>query len=120
MKDKRLIRKRKYIRLGVRIKINFQVRKKKGGQPASDRIRAITRDLSMDGISFVSGSRLQPGDLLKLEIFLPSHPKALHLEGKVIWTSPVKQMGREMLETGVKLFNMSKADENSFVQYIMR
>lgn len=119
MEGKSFVDKRRYIRFDSEIKISFQIKDKTKEQNPSRAVSAITKNLSTEGICFVSDRKLEPGSVLELEILLPSHPQPLHLEGRVVWLCPLQQQeAKEIFDVGVKLFTLEKADENRFVGYI--
>lgn len=118
MEKKGYEEKRRYVRFGVQTKVNFQVQQRHQAKTPLERVSAITKNLSVKGACFISDTRLQPGDMLKLEITLPSQSEPLHLEAQVIWSDPIRLPdGKEMYETGVKLFTLEKSDESRFIEY---
>ena len=120
MQEKNFIERRKYVRLDLETEINFQIKpeKESSGQADAKSFSAITKNLSAEGICFTSQQRLEPGNILKLEVFLPAQSQPLRLEGRVAWIQPFKQEDRQMFNVGVKLFTIDRADENRFLGFI--
>ena len=84
-------------------------------------ISAITKNLSVEGVRFLSEKKLEPGYVLKMEIFLTSESMPLRLGGEVIWCqSLIQPDGKEMFETGVKLFTVDRSDETRFIGYVCK
>ncbi len=118
MRAKEFVDRRRYLRFNSESKINFQVQKKGQTQVPSGKTSSITRNLSIEGICFICEKNLTPGDIIKLEIVLPSQSQPLHLEGQVKWVSSLKPTENiEVFETGVKLFTLKEEDESRFIEY---
>lgn len=117
MTQKKFTEKRKYLRFSMQTQIDFQVQQK--GQKLSDSASAVTKNLSVEGVCFISDRKLEPSDMLKLEVYLSSQSQPLHLGGEVMWSIPITLPdGKEKYETGVKLFTIEKSDETRFLDYI--
>ncbi len=119
MRAEGFVNRRRYLRFNSESKINFQVQKKGRNQTLSEKTSAITRNLSIEGICFICEKNLTPGDIIKLEIVLPSQSQPLHLEGQVQWVGSLKPTENiEVFEAGVKLFTFKEEeDENRFIEY---
>ena len=112
--------RRKYIRFDTEIRVNFQIQEKRKDNILQGKISGISRNISVEGICFISKKKLKPGSRLELEIFLPSESKPLCLEGDVRWSNPFQsKKGKAMFETGVKLFTFNKDDANKFISNIL-
>lgn len=121
MEDRAFVEKRKYVRFDLEVKIKFQILQqgKDKGQVPSESVSAITKNLSVEGIRFISDVRVELGSIIRMEILLPTQTQPLHLEGQVKWSQSLKQPdGKELFETGVKLFTIEKSDENRFMGYV--
>ena len=109
--------RRKYIRFDLETKVNFKV--KKEDNVYSEEASAETRNLSAEGLCFVSDKNVLPGSILKMTITIPSQSQPVHLEGKVMWSEYLKgSEGEELFEIGVKLFTIDKSDEGRFLGYV--
>lgn len=118
MYTKKFVDKREYIRFNSEGTINLQVQKKDQDQTPSDKVFAITKNLSIKGICFIYDKNLVPGDIIQLEIVLPPQPQTLHLEGQVKWVNSLKPTeNTEVFETGVELFTLGENDESRFIEY---
>jgi len=112
------VERRRFVRFDVQCKVIFRVKDNAPGQPSSDVVVAVSKNLSVEGICFKCEHKLKPGTILKLEVFLPNQEHPLNLEGKVIWHRVVFQEDKELFETGVNLFTLNKDDESKFVAYV--
>ena len=111
MEQKPSSEKRRYVRFNVKTEVKFQAQQKYQGQTPSENVSAITKNLSVEGVCFLTDKALDPGNMLKLEIVVPDQPEVLHLRGEVMWSIPVSLPdGKQGYETGVKLFTIKQSD----------
>ena len=103
---------RKYSRYDTEVKIYFHVAYDiktkvrfrlidKAHHPASPQYAAISKNVSAEGICFTSQKKLQKGDLLFLEVFIPDGRDAIPMHGEVRWCEPGRQ--RQKGENGLIL-----------------
>lgn len=109
--------KRKFIRVPLCAKLNFQVHEK--DKVSGESLPAVTKNISMKGICFVSEKQLTSGSMISIELHLPGKSLPLHLEGQIRWSKQLKQKGPvTMYESGVTLFVVNKNDEGRLADYI--
>ena len=84
--------------------LRYQILNKKKRGPFT-KYPARSRNVSAEGISFTSGKKLNIGDILKLEMYLPERKKPIFLNGSVIWTQTLDSAEADefKFDTGVKL-----------------
>lgn len=118
MKEKDFfVEKRKYIRLDLSTKVNFQIEQKE--QVSLDKISAMSKNLSMKGVCFVYNKKIDPGTVLRLEIFLPDQSQPVHVAGQVRWSAPSSlECQKNMFDIGVKLLIVEKPDMERFLSYV--
>jgi Tfp pilus assembly protein PilZ len=117
MEQKKSIEKRRYLRLEIAAKI--KVSRKTKALNKSKAISALSKNFSIDGICFTSEKKMEKGTPVNIDIFLELRKKPLRLGGKVVWSSPVRKLGKKNLfDTGVKLFTILKGNENKFVEFV--
>lgn len=87
----------------VRTKVAFQVLG--DDEDKSKRYFGISKNISVEGIYFVSKKELKKGDRLLLEIYAPKSKTPSFMEGEVRWSHkiPEDQKYSDMFHTGVKL-----------------
>ncbi|MDD5005078.1 MAG: PilZ domain-containing protein [Candidatus Omnitrophica bacterium] len=93
----------------IKTKIEFQVIDKSGkGELFSEKYPAISRNVGVEGISFISDQQLNKGDFLYLEVYLPDDKKPIHMEGQVRWSqqASLKAKKKNKFDTGVKLITV--------------
>jgi len=119
MKKVEFVERRKYIRFESQTEIHFHIRERSEEESSRKRISGITKNLSIQGVCFVSDKELQAGTVITLEVNLPTQEEPLLLEGEVRWSQISENQGEEgMYETGVKLFTVDKTDEVRFISYV--
>jgi len=120
MKKKEPVDKRRFVRFNLGIKVNFQVKEKGKGKASLRKISGISKNICLEGVCFTSKSKLESGSKLELEIFLPSEPEPLRLEGEVIWCHLIQaEKDRVVFDTGVKLFTINKDDKGRLISHIL-
>ncbi|MBN1794357.1 MAG: PilZ domain-containing protein [Candidatus Omnitrophica bacterium] len=87
---------------------------------------ALTRDVSEQGIRFVSDAPIKEGTKLKLEIDIPGRLFLLLAEGKVVWARSLenqnrdKGQGRKMTEIGIKVDINSPLEAKLWSKFLKR
>ena len=110
--------RRKYTRLPVEARVDFQIKEKRKASLARS-LSALSKNVSVEGICFKTDVHLFPGETLLLDIFLPGDNKPLRIFGEVRWEKAVQSRGsHNVYETGVKLFTFNQTDENKFIEYV--
>lgn len=92
-----------HVKYHFQTKVSFRLIKPKVS--SQDSYEGITRNISVEGLRFFSSRKLNVGDLLYLELFLPKQKKPICMTGKVRWSRKLfKVISRcPAYDTGVKL-----------------
>jgi len=111
--------KRKYMRLNVETRIDLRAY---DGDKSKDDIvpvAAMSKNISIDGIRFISDRELTPGSKMGVEIFLEDDADPVHIHGEVVWSEKIKtRKGADAsYESGMRLLTIDKSDENRFIVY---
>ncbi len=109
--------RRRYIRVGLTSKVRFAT----SGDYQKPMFNGfgMIKDLSVEGIGFITEEKLTPNEYVKLEIFLPEVSKPLLLNGQVRWSVAFDSHDQKKLfDVGVKLFTLEDNDEGDFVRYV--
>ena len=93
----------------IRTKVNFQVldsTKKKG---ISTKHSGLSKNISAEGLSFVSKRKLELGDILLLEVYAPNVKIPVLMDGEVRWSHKIPQAPKhkDMFHTGVRLISVN-------------
>lgn len=95
----------------IEAKVKFEIVNQEDQRLVPKKYSAISRNISVAGLSFVSHKNLQKGDLLHLEIYLPGARNPIPMKGEVKWShqaalseQPLRPITDKILfETGVKV-----------------
>ena len=95
----------------IETKVKFELIDREKEKVLSRKYSAVSRNVSIEGLCFVSRKKMEQGDLLHLEVYLPSAKDPIHMKGEVKWCRPVPpshdapddKKTQYSFETGVKL-----------------
>lgn len=111
--------RRKFVRLGDNLKVNLQTQDKSEAGALAQRVSAIVKNISVEGMCFTSEKEFPNGEEIDLEVFLPGEAKPLCITGQVVWVRKIEAEDQKVIfETGVKLFTLEKSDEGKFMGYV--
>ncbi len=85
----------------VETKVKYQLLDKDHKKTISRKYAALSKNVSAEGVSFVSARPLKKGDYLNLEIYLPNTSEPVRMEGEVCWSKDVH--GDKNFQTGILL-----------------
>ena len=88
----------------VQTKVKYQKIDKTKGLLAAKKYSAISKNISAEGLCFRSERKLEIGDILYLEVYLPTEKDPIPMEGEVRWSQPIADSpGAQEFDTGVKI-----------------
>ena len=106
--------RRKYVRLSIPLEINFSVE----GQPNS-RHQSIAKNISPNGIRFITDQNLSLGQTLDLDIKIPAKGESVPLKAKVVWAGAAKaEKGKGAFEVGLEFIQIADDRKSDFYQYL--
>ncbi len=100
----------------LQTKIKFQVKDQNQGIPASKIYTAVGHNINAEGLGFTAGVKLEKGEQLIIDVFLPSVQEPIRMEGRVRWSSPVEGKKGEY-RIGVKLTKVRDEDVEKSIFY---
>ena len=109
---KKVEEKRKFIRLEVPVELKYIV---KGDTAIRD---VATKDISCEGLRFVSEGELKEGSLLELSITIPNAANPVHVNGKVAWMKRVSTEDASPYEVGIEFMQIEEDNKNTFLKYL--
>lgn len=92
----------------VETKVKYQLLDKEHNKTLSKKYPALSKNVSAEGLSFISSHALQKGDYLNLEVYLPNARQPVRMQGEVRWCHRMEQAGGESFQTGVLLKEVNK------------
>ena len=112
--------KRKYARYGSKMpiicrviydfktQIKYQIVVDGQERILSEKYDGVSKDVSVEGFSFFSSQRLSKGDVIRIEVYVPTQKNPVHLDGEVRWSHPMAGFGmRDQYETGVHVLKVN-------------
>lgn len=73
----------------IETKVKFELIDRQKEKALSRKYSAVSRNVSIEGLCFVSRKKVEQGDLLHLEVYLPAASEPIHMKGEVKWCRPV-------------------------------
>ena len=110
--DKFYIEKRAY----KRVKLDNPLQYIKLDANVRERVEAMIKDISREGISFFTNEFISLATRLVLTIRLPRYPRPIKVISKVIWIR--KDPTTDRFELGNQFVEMIKEDQKLFEQYL--
>jgi hypothetical protein len=108
-------------------KVEFELINKNGEKAISDKYSAISRNVSVGGLCFASYKKVNQGDLLHLEVYLPGAEEPIHMKGQVEWCKPVPPTyeerlleeveGHRILEVGVRVLSVGELSVDQSIHH---
>lgn len=74
-----------YVPYELKTKLNFQFKQQHPDESLNQRFQGLTKNISAGGLCFVSDQRLQLGDCILIDVYLPGIVKPIPMEGEVRW-----------------------------------
>jgi len=92
-------------------KMKFHVSGERNQEFSRQKFLALSKNVSTEGLCFVSEKKLEKGVYLNLEIYLPGEKDRIRMEGEVKWCAHVSakdggQEQKQQFDTGVKLVSI--------------
>ncbi|KPK96494.1 MAG: hypothetical protein AMJ95_13945 [Omnitrophica WOR_2 bacterium SM23_72] len=89
----------------IRTKVRFRILDTVKERHTPKRYSGISRNISVEGLRFVSNKKLKKGDVLLLEVYAPNVKVPIQMQGEVRWSQRLLQRGKKknMFDTAVKL-----------------
>ena len=78
------------------------------GKSATQKYSAVSRNISTEGLCFVSAQKLETGDILLLEVYSPTRKEAIVMKGEVRWSqvNPAVRSDHPQYNTGIQLLTI--------------
>lgn len=105
--------KRKFIRFGISLKVNYIVQK----QPKTEKT-GITKDVCAGGVQLVTEEKLNVGDKLELKFFTPEALNPAHLGGIVLWSKEASAGKKPSYSAGVEFRDIEEDNKNTFLKFL--
>ena len=92
----------------VKTKVAFQVMDKEAGKALSRKYLALSKNVNAEGMCFTCTRKLDPGDILLLEVNSMSSKEPIHMKGEVKWSEKnyLDQEEYNKYSTGVRMISV--------------
>jgi len=82
--------------------------------------RAVTKDISLGGLSLVSQQPLQAGMVLEVALHLPNFKTVLKFLAEIRHVSTTVEMGRNLFHAGIRTMAIHKGDVERIADYLIQ
>ncbi len=106
--------RRRFIRLEVPIEVKYVIE----DDPNQIRKRVSTKDLSCDGLRFISEQQIGEGAVLDLNLTIPLASNSVHIKGKAVWVKKTATEDTAPFEVGVEFVQIEEDNKNTFLKYL--
>lgn len=118
MEKEKFVERRRYARFEVGTKVNYRIGKKQK-KASLEKVKAVSKNMSVEGICFQSNEEITAGTQIELEVFLSGEPEPLLLRGEVRWSRSIEPKdAKPLFEIGVRLFTFDQSNESSYLHYV--
>jgi len=81
--------------------------------------RAVTKDISLGGLSLVSQQPFEAGTVLEVSLHLPNFSNILKFLAEIRHVETTMEMGKVLYHAGLKTLAIHKGDVNNIAQYLI-
>lgn len=81
---------------------------------------AVTKDISLGGLSLVSQQPLAPGSVLEVSLHLPNYKTVLKFLAEIRHVSTTQEMGRTLFHAGIRTLAIHKGDVEKIGDYLLK
>jgi hypothetical protein len=97
------------VKYDIRTRVEYQVLEGAGAHEVPKRYPGVCRNVSVEGLCFVSKHKLERGDILYLEVYGHNAQEPVKMEGRVCWSYalPGEDTEKELFHTGLQLITVT-------------
>jgi len=94
-----------HVTYDIKTKVKFKVLVGHHKGLSAHKYSGLSKNVSAEGLGFVSRKKLEKGDLLFIEVYEPKIKGPIKMEGQVRWCRKLadKDRGRDLFHTGVRV-----------------
>ena len=92
----------------IKTKVNFQILDQKNDKILPPKYPAVSRNASAEGLCFTSLKKLEPGDMLILEVYALDSKIPTYMQGEVKWSKRASSASADdgQYDTGVRILTV--------------
>jgi c-di-GMP-binding flagellar brake protein YcgR len=106
--------RRRFIRLEVPVEVKYVIEE----DPNQTRKQVSTKDLSCDGLRFISEQKVEDGSFLDINLTIPKANNPVHIKGKTIWSKKLSTEDTAPFEVGVEFVQIEEDNKNTFLKFL--
>jgi hypothetical protein len=80
---------------------------------------AVTRDVSVGGLSILSEQPIPKGTVVEVGLTLPNYKTTLKFLAEIVYVESITEMGRALQRSGVKTLAINKEDVTRMEEYLI-
>ena len=103
----------------LKTKVTFQVIDQDKQEALSPKYLALSKNVSAEGICFTSAKKLDDGNALHLEVYVPGTSAPVHMRGEVRWCRPIApgEGEEDQFDAGVKVLTVNEKSVAETIYY---
>lgn len=105
--------KRRFIRFYIALKVEYIIRK----EPRAEKV-GTTKDVSAAGMQLLTNDKMEVGDKVDLNIFVPEALNPAHMEGIVVWSRELLSPKSQSYSTGIEFGKIEEDNKNTFLKFL--
>ena len=109
---KKIEEKRKFIRLEVPVELKYIA------EGETIRKDVTTKDISCEGLRFISNDEIKEGAILEFSLDVPNANNPVHINGNVVWVKRLSTEDGAPFEVGVEFAKIEEDNKNTFLKYL--
>ena len=105
--------KRRFIRFDISLKVAYIVQK----DPKTEKL-GTTKDVSAAGMQLLTGDKMETGDRVDLDIFVPEALNPAHMKGIVMWSREPEPPQNNSYSAGIDFVKIEEDNKNTFLKFL--
>ncbi len=108
----------------VKTEMEFQIEDKNFSSESARKFSALSKNLSAEGMCFISDKKLRKGTPLHVSLHLPESNETVDMEGEVKWSESCRaeerirqQADKPLFDTGIKLWEVNGRPVSESIHY---
>jgi c-di-GMP-binding flagellar brake protein YcgR len=108
-----MLEKRRFIRFDAALKITYIVQR----DPKIEK-SGVTKDIGAQGMQLLTNDKLESGDKVDLNIFVPEALNPAHVKGVVVWTRAYDAAKNYSYSSGIDFEKIEEDNKNTFLRFL--
>lgn len=105
--------RRRYVRLTIPLEVQYVL----GGKKVKE-YKSITKNISPNGARFTIEEHLPKGDIIDIEIKIPTKAEPIPIKAKIAWSKKETGQSKDIYDTGFEFVQIPEESKKEFFQYL--